>query len=624
MDQSNNHKRDDEERREKIRKRYKGGSTENAEYTPAKPEPKLFDDDSNKRIAVYVRVSTQSTQQLSSYEMQQTHYSDFVSRQKGWELVKIYADEGISGTSLKRRDAFRQMIEDCKKGGIDLIVVKSVSRFSRNVVDAISSVEMLAELTPPVGVFFENERIYSLSSDSEFLFTLTTSVAAEESRVKSVTMNSSLKMRFSHRILLTPPLLGYDNDKDGNLIINEEEAETVRLIFSMYLYGHTCNEIAETLTALNRKTKPGNTKWSSCSVLGVLKNERHCGHVRTWKTFTPNYKTHKSRKNCGNREQYTYRDNHAPIISTDDYIAVQKMIANAKYGGRCFMPVMRVSNGGALHGFVSVNPRWGAFKTEDYLFASRSVGEIPQNNLSWPVQRGEVDLRGYEVTRTQFFNSISTTSGIFSIRNARFSGECIRKLGGAEYIELLVHPTKKLFAVRECSSEHRNAIRWAKLIDDKMFTRQFGGTAFLGTLYDILGWNSVWGYKLRGAVHIINGEPVAFFDAQETEVLIPHAEMEMLLSANAKTLYISAKNRYRTTAMPVTWQGDFGVPYYKKVAENAHIDKVSLGANSEHNTEPDVSPTAREVLSDNINRILTTFRNRKAEGRNEFTDSRII
>ena len=615
MNQNNNdHPRSDEERREKIRRRYRGGSTENAEYTPARPEPKLFDDDSDKRVAVYVRVSTQSTQQLSSYEMQQTHYSDFVSRQKGWELVKTYADDGISGTSINRREAFREMIEDCKKGGIDLIVVKSVSRFSRNVVDGLSSIAMLAELKPPVGVYFENERIFSLSSDSEFLLSLTASVAAEESRVKSVAMNSSLKMRFSHKILLTPPLLGYDNDEDGNLIINEDEAETVRLIFSMYLYGHTCSIIAETLTALGRKTKPGNTEWSSGSVLGVLKNERHCGQVRTWKTFTPNYKTHKSKKNRGDREQYTYRDNHTPIISTDDYIAVQKMIANAKYGGRSFMPVMRVNNGGALHGFVSVNPRWGAFKSADYLFASRSVGEAPQSSLSWTVRRGEADLRGYEVARTQFFGAASITSGVFSARKARFSGECVRKLGGAEYVELLVHPTKNLLAVRECSSEHRNAIRWATPIDNKMLMRQFGGTAFLATLYDILGWNSAWEYKLRGVVHIIRGESIAFFDAQETEVLIPHAEVEALLPCDVEDLYISARNRYRVIAMPVAWQGTFGLPYYRKVAENTKIDRVSSGTNSEHNTEPDVCPTTREVLSDNINRILINFRNKKDGG----------
>lgn len=373
MDKADDRK--DEEKREKIRKRYKGGNMENAEFIPAEPVPKLFEDDREMRVAVYARVSTLSTQQLSSYEMQQTHYADFVSRQEGWELVKIYADEGISGTSLNHRDAFKQMIEDCKKGGIDLIVVKSVPRFSRNVVDGISSIEMLAELDPPVGVYFENERIYSLSSDSEFLLNLTTSVAAEESRVKSVSMNSSLKMRFSHAILLTPPLLGYDNDEDGNLVINEDEAETVKLIFSMYQHGYTSSKIAEILSSLGRKTKLGSIKWSSSTVMNVLINERHCGQVRTWKTFTPNYKTHKSKKNRGKREQYLYREHHPPIISTDDFIAVQKMIANAKYGGRRFMPELRVNSGGALHGFVSINPRWGAFKTNDYLFASESVGE---------------------------------------------------------------------------------------------------------------------------------------------------------------------------------------------------------------------------------------------------------
>ena len=608
MKQTDNQYHNDD-KREKIRKRYQGGNMENAELIPAKETPKLFDADNDMKVVVYARVSTVSTQQMSSQIIQEEYYTDFVDAQEGWELRGIYADEGITGTTLNHRDEFKRMIEDCKKGGIDLIVVKNVSRFTRNVQDGRAIIDMLAELNPPVGVWFENERIYSLSSDSEFFLNLSMSVAAEESRVKSASMNSSLKMRFSREILLTPPLLGYDNDDDGNLIINEDEAETVRLIFSMYLYGYSCAIIAQTLTVLGRKTKIGNIKWSPGSVLGVLQNERHCGQVKTWKTFTPNYKTHKSKKNRGEREQWVYHENHTPIVSTDDFIAVQKMIANAKYKGRSFMPELRVNSGGALHGFVSINPRWSAFKTTDYLFASNSVGETPKNGKLFNQNKSEIDLSEYEVARTQFFRSKDMTSGTFYKRAARFSGECIRKLDNAEYIELLVHPTDKLLAVRECSEEHRNAIKWAKFKGDKAYTRQFAGSAYLGTLFDILGWNLDWGYRLRGNVRNVAGELVAFFDAKEIEVLIPRSILPSAMEAESfADYYISSQTKYRTIVLPNIWRAEFGKSYRSQVTQNAKIDCAGPNSHMEHNTEPNVKPTARETLYNEINRILTKFR----------------
>ncbi|HCC34282.1 MAG TPA: recombinase family protein, partial [Ruminococcaceae bacterium] len=404
----NNHIKNNNDERARIRRRIKNASAENADFIPSKDIPQIFDSDNEMRVAVYARVSTLSTQQTSSQAMQEEYYADFVEKQEGWELVGIYADEGISGTSLNRRTEFKKMIEDCKRGGIDLIVVKSVSRFTRNVKDGTASIEMLAELNPPVGVWFENERIYSLSSDSEFLLHLTMSVAAEESRVKSVAMNSSLKMRFSHGILLTPPLLGYDYDDDKeNLVINESEAPTVRLAFCMYMRGYTTGQIAEVFTALGLRSKPGNCNWTAGSILGILQNERHCGQVLTWKHFTPNYKDHKLRKNRNDREQYLYHDHHTAIISESDFYAVQKMIANAKFGARSFMPELRVMSGGLLHGFVSLNPRWVSFSPDDYLMASRSVGlaESTTGPATIIAHNGNIDWRGYEIVRSQFMTA---------------------------------------------------------------------------------------------------------------------------------------------------------------------------------------------------------------------------
>ena len=325
----------------KIRERYKGLSTELAEVIPARKQQDYYDDDP-KRVAVYVRVSTDNIQQTSSYELQKNYYEDMVRRHENWTLVDIYADEGISGTSLNKRDAFNRMIEDCKAGKIDLVITKSVSRFARNIVDCVTIVRMLSALRPQVGVFFETEHIFTLKDNSEMSLNFTATMAQEESHVKSSIMNASIEMRFSHGIVLTPVLLGYDHDEDKHLIVNEEEAKTVRLIFFLYLSGHTCQSIADTLTDLRRETKRGNTIWAAGSILQILRNERYCGDVLTRKTYTPSYLDHKVSKNRGDKTQHRWKDRHEPIITRDDYIAVQHMINNAKYGNKSILPQLQV------------------------------------------------------------------------------------------------------------------------------------------------------------------------------------------------------------------------------------------------------------------------------------------
>ena len=151
----------------KIRERYKGVDPDQLEIIPARRQTDVFDDEIYKRVAVYARVSTDDPRQTSSYELQKNYYTDMVSRHSNWDLVDIYADEGISGTSLKKRDSFNRMIADCKAGKIDLIVTKSVSRFARNIVDCISIVRMLSAMTPPVEVFFETEHINTLNDKTE-------------------------------------------------------------------------------------------------------------------------------------------------------------------------------------------------------------------------------------------------------------------------------------------------------------------------------------------------------------------------------------------------------------------------------------------------------------------------
>ena len=562
--------------KDKIRARYKGTNRENLELIPATPIEKLHDDKSRKRVAVYVRVSTDDPRQTSSYELQKNYYMDTIDRHPGWELAKIYADEGISGTSLRRRDAFLQMIKDCKEGKIDLIVTKSVSRFSRNVLDCIGYVRELKALYPPIGVFFETENIFTLDSDSEMGLSFVSTLAQEESHSKSKSMNVSIEMRFSSGIFLTPTLLGYDHDADGNLVINENEARTVRLIFFMYLYGYTCRQIADTLFSLGRKTKKQNTQWSPGSVLQVLQNERHCGDILARKTWTPSFLDHKARKNRKDRNQYRDYDHHDAIISRDDFIAVQHLISNAKYGSKGILPKLQIITEGALKGFVSINPRWGGFTADDYIRASRSVCDIGAASLidciEVQAKCGDFDLRGYEIARSQFFDTVARASVTFSINDLKFGIECIRKMNNISFVELLIHPDHHLLAVRPTSNKNRNAVRWAALKEGSPQPRTISGTAFLKTIYEIYGWKTDCKYRIRGVRKQNADEAVYMFNMQETEIFIPTDTMpqdsdeeapdavEGVAFSDVTPLIVTSKT---ICAYPAQWAKNFGSDYYR-------------------------------------------------------------
>lgn len=547
----------------KIRERYKGLSVDQAEVIPARKQQDFYDDEP-KRVAVYVRVSTDNIQQTSSYELQKNYYEDMVSRNPNWTLVEIYADEGISGTSLNKRDAFNRMIQDCMAGKIDMIITKSVSRFARNIVDCVTIVRQLKAQRPSIGVFFETEHIFTLQDNSEMSLNFTATMAQEESHVKSSIMNASIEMRFSHGIVLTPVLLGYDHDDEKKLTINEDEAKIVRLIFFLYLSGYTCQNIADTLTELGCETKRGNTVWSAGSILQILRNERYCGDVLTRKTYTPSYLDHKSRKNMGDRTQHRWKDRHEPIISRDDFIAVQHLINNAKYGNKGILPELQVIKEGALRGFVSVNPRWAGFRSEDYLEACLSAyDDEPQIEIESEViaQSGDFDFRGFEIARTQFFDTKNKLTLKFSIGQIQFGKACVRKFDNAQYVELLVHPLHHLLAVRASKKEVRNSVQWAKLNNNGDFLpRQLAGTAYLNTFYDLFDWDPRYKYRLCGVRRQQDNESVIMFDLDETEVFMPEDTLEG--EAEPVEDEMIPTGRKSVIGYPSTWANNFGSNFY--------------------------------------------------------------
>jgi site-specific DNA recombinase len=612
MQENTTPRKDAENIKEKIRAKYQSAIPDDIDIIPALPQENFFEDDNEKRVAFYVRVSTDDPRQTSSFELQKGHYTEMLNRHKNWKLVEIYADEGISGTSLKHRDAFIKMIADCKAGKIDLIVTKSVSRFARNVVDCIGYVRQLACMQPPVGVFFEMESIYTLNDSSEMSLSFMSTLAQEESHIKSRVANDSIEKRFRRGIFLTPPLLGYDQDEDGNLVINPEEAKTVRLIFFMYLYGYTCRQIAEMLTSLARKTKKGNTAWAPGSILQILQNERHCGDILARKTWTPSYLDHLPRKNRNNHNQYTRKDNHEAIVSRDDFIAVQRLISNAKYGNKGILPELKVIMEGALKGFVSINPRWAAFSASDYRVASESVYDETDKPESKPLeveaQSGDFDLRGFEVTRSQFFDTARKLCVTLSTDNIWFSTECIRKFKKELYVEMLIHPGEHLFAVRPCSKDCRNAVKWAKINEVNYNPRDISGAAYLSTLYEIFGWDTECRYRVRGVRRQKDNESVVIFDMKDTEIFIPDATNESCFSDSIRPVNSNPKNT--VVAFPPSWAGNFGNNYYRhsQARELAAIDNdgmwnVAVEAQP-YNDTPELNVTSTEIVASSIKQMI--------------------
>ena len=559
------------ERKERVRRRINTKvDPENYEFIPAKKPIDYYDNDIRQRVAVYARVSTDNVQQTSSYELQKKYYEDFVVHHPNWTLVKIYADEGISGTSLAHRDEFNSMIADCRSGKIDMIITKSVSRFARNVVDCISMVRMLAELPSPVGVFFESECIFSLKDDSQMALSFQATMAQEESHIRSRSMETSLRMRLDGGLPLTPKLLGYSHDADGNLVVNPDEAPTVKLIFYMYLYGYSTSDIAAALTELGRKTYLGNVKWTSNSIVQVLRNERHCGDVLTRKTFTPNYLNHKARKNRGDRPQSLYRNHHEGIVSRDDFIAVQHLLNNSKYGNRSILPELRVIDSGLLRGFVTINPRWAGFKPSDYYQASASIHppDEQQADASLPssitLVPGDFDMRGFEIARSEFFDNYHRPYVLFQDKRFKFSTTCVRSFGKDNHVELLVNPVEMKFAVRTVAKSSRNAVVFSKLSDGKYQPRDIAGAAYVETLFQLFGWSPDLKYRIAGALFQTETESAYIFDVNDAEAFIK----SYLLSGPKSTeqakepvqpLSVSGK---RVRAVPEEWIGSFGKQYY--------------------------------------------------------------
>lgn len=278
-----------------------------------------------KRVAAYCRVSSDSEDQKNSYESQVRHYKDYISQRSDWELADIYADEGISGTQVGKRQDFKRLINDCVDGKIDYIVTKAIARFARNTLDTLKYVRMLKDMQ--IGVYFEEENINTLTMDGELLLTILSSVAQQEVENTSAHVKKGLKMKMQRGELIGfQGCLGYDYDVETkSLTINKKEAKIVRYIYDRYLEGIGGKVIARELDELGIKSPRGLDHWNDTTVLGIIKNEKYKGDVLMGKTFTVDPISKRRLNNFGEEDKYYIKDNHEPIISKEDFEKAQEI-----------------------------------------------------------------------------------------------------------------------------------------------------------------------------------------------------------------------------------------------------------------------------------------------------------
>ncbi len=336
-----------------------------------------------KRVGAYCRVSTYDEAQSGSFELQIQSYTEKILLNPEWEFVGIYADRGASGTTIKKREHFNRMVNDCRLNKIDLIIVKSISRFSRNVLDFISITRELKALPNPVGVFIEDLNINTLDTTSETSLLMLSVVAQAESEQKSEAIKWSIIERFKKGMPIIPThnFLGFTKDRFGRIVIEESEAEIVRFIYKNFLEGVRAVDIASLLNEAIIPTVTGN-QWKSSSIYRVLRNEKYFGLVIMQKTFTVDCFTHKKKVNRGEKPKYLLRDGLPAIVSEDDWNLVQKLLLNKRKGfkKKTIKNIEKPKNfvstikSGVFKGFIVIDVKWSKEEVADVL----SKGEHQQ------------------------------------------------------------------------------------------------------------------------------------------------------------------------------------------------------------------------------------------------------
>lgn len=343
---------------------------------PPKKRLELSSETPKLRVAAYCRVSTQEEQQVGSFEMQIHHFTKRIQANPDWEMVEIYQDEGISATSVEKRLGFQKMIADAVAGKIDMILTKSISRFGRNIVDILNNLRTLSALNPPVSVEFETEGItYTGDGRNNLLIALLSALAEMESQQKSEAIKAGIRWRMAEGIykFSVQNTLGFYRDHFGRLVIEPTEAQIVKYIYESCLEGASPSEIAAALTEQGVKSPMGKDTWLPGTVRNILKNEKYCGDALMQKTYTKDYRTHRSVKNT-DLNMYFKENHHTAIIKKEDWLKVQKLLAaghsTAKKAKLRLLDnrfiVTRIKDG-LFKGYLIVDSRWSFTDRQEFM-----------------------------------------------------------------------------------------------------------------------------------------------------------------------------------------------------------------------------------------------------------------
>ena len=345
-------------------------------------------------VAAYCRVSTEREDQANSFESQQRYFREYINRTDGWQLYKIYAEEGLSGTSTKKRKAFNLMINDAREGKFQMILTKEISRFARNTLDSIYYTRELKR--HGVGVFFLNDNINTLDPDAELRLTILSSIAQEESRRTSERVKWGQKRRMEQGVVFGTSMLGYDV-KNGQIYRNEEGAKVVCRIYDKFLLeGKGTYVIAKELREegiLPLRAK----KWSSSVILRILRNEKYCGDLLQKKTYTPDYLTHEKRYNYGEEEYVIVTNHHSPIVDREVFNQVQAILDSR---ARKIVNKERESNRYAFSGKILCG------SCEKYYIARSRIRKDGSTYLVWRCYHREknADFNKVDVKRGDGYN----------------------------------------------------------------------------------------------------------------------------------------------------------------------------------------------------------------------------
>lgn len=351
------------------------------------PKKKIYayQDAPKVRVAAYCRVSTAEEAQVGSFEMQVQHFQSVIENNPNYELVKIYTDEGISGTSVGKRKGFQEMIEHACAGKIDLILTKSISRFGRNIVDILTTLRTLSDLNPPVAVNFESEGINTSDGKNKLIISILSALAELESQQKSIAIKEGIRYRMQEGLykFSVKNTIGYYRDYSGRVKIEPAEAEIVRYIFDSFTEGASPREIAEALTKQGIRSPKGMERWLSTTIRNILQNEKYCGDVLYQKSYSSDYLTHKTLKNRDVLPQWYWENNHPAIIKREQWNQAQELFKTGNWR-RSSKPLEAMEKkftiakvkSGALRGYFLLDMMWSKEERDQFIQIINSINEL--------------------------------------------------------------------------------------------------------------------------------------------------------------------------------------------------------------------------------------------------------